>query len=104
MKIFITPKTAAEFRSLGVTDGREYLVHPNLLAIIVNRAWPTPFGITGLTGRVVDASVGWDAGTPGFVSPANEGRRHTKITIYRSLLGADGDTTLATLLGKAPRP
>jgi hypothetical protein len=39
-----------------------------------------------LGGTIVDALVGWDNGSPGFVLPENERRKHTKIT----------------LLGKAP--
>ena len=54
-------------------------------------------------GYVVDAQVGWDGGTPGFVREANEGRRHTKITIRRRIVGGQYDATLSAVLADAPR-
>lgn len=60
--------------------------------------------IETVTGCVVDASIGWDAGTPGFVLPGFEGLRHTKITIRRVLPPSTAyDHWLSGILQDAPR-
>lgn len=60
--------------------------------------------IETVTGCVVDASIGWDAGTPGFVLPGFEGLRHTKITIWRVLPPSTAyDRQLSGILQDAPR-
>lgn len=56
------------------------------------------FGAIG----VVDAQIGWDNGTPGFAREANEGKRHTKITVRRVLPGIAYQDTLSNVLRKAP--
>jgi hypothetical protein len=58
--------------------------------------------LASLAGCVVDAQVGWDGGTPGFVREANEGWRHTKVTIRRRLGAAPHDATLSAVLADAP--
>ena len=59
--------------------------------------------LASLAGQVVDAQVGWDGGTPGFVWEANEGRRHTKVTVRRRIAGRQYDATLSAVLADAPR-
>lgn len=55
-------------------------------------------------GRFVDASLGWDAGTPGFVLPAFEGMRHTKITIRGVVVPPNGEVkTLSQVFAAAPQ-
>lgn len=60
--------------------------------------------IETVCGCVVDVSIGWDAGTPGFVHPAFENMRHTKITIRR-ILAPDTpyDHQLSDILQDAPQ-
>ena len=58
--------------------------------------------LVSLVGYVVDAQVGWDGGTAGFVREANEGRQHTKATIRRRIDGRQYDATLSAVLAEAP--
>jgi hypothetical protein len=90
---------------LGVTvdgDPRRYYVtkrDDSRLAMVVCRAGLDLFA---LGGKVVDASIGWDAGTPEYVHHGN--RRHTKITIYGMAIdGGYSPETLTSILEKAPR-
>ena len=79
-----------------------YAAHPPTLAIVV--AWGQP--LEAYRGQVVDVSLGWDQGWPRFVLPGNEGRRHTKVTIRKSLPGLgpeDAERTLVEILMSAPR-
>ena len=74
---------------LKIDDGR--------LALIVCR---NDLRLSDLAGQVVDAALGWDDGTPGFV--IHVGRRHSKLTIHRVAEG-DHDTTLSAILQRAPK-
>lgn len=60
--------------------------------------------IETLSGCVVDASIGWDAGTPGFVLPMFENMRHTKVTLRRVLPPSTAyDHWLSGILQDAPQ-
>ena len=79
-----------------------YVTRPPRRCIIVTHGQPLP----AFHGSVVDASVGWDDGHEGFVLPGNEGKKHSKITIRRSIPHAtpeDADDTLSSLIARAPR-
>lgn len=67
------------------------------LALIVCR---NDLRLPDLAGQVVDAALGWDDGTPGFV--LHVGRRHSKLTIHR-VAGGSPETTLSDILQRAPR-
>jgi hypothetical protein len=56
-----------------------------------------------LTGQVVDATLGWDGGTEGFVRPSDEGREHTKVTIFKVVGGGRFRKTLSEVMAAAPR-
>lgn len=78
-----------------------YAAHPPLRLLLVSRCGPVDAFVPGV---VVDALVGWDAGTPGFVLPANEARQHTKITLLRLLDDSPASAdSLAAIVAKAPR-
>lgn len=101
MRLFIDPAGANLFTPTTQDGGRHYYVAvaPFLAILRIDDG-----DLTFARGRVVDAQVGWDEGTPGFVREGNEGRRHTKITIRR-VLGA-GETAardLLNVLANAPR-
>ena len=69
------------------------------MAILVSAAG----GLVDLRERVVDANVGWDAGTQGFVLEQDIGRRHTKIMVYRMMgFGERAERTLSQVLADAP--
>lgn len=55
--------------------------------------------LSDVVNKVVDASVGWDAGTPGYVHVAS--RQHSKVTIYGLATGAP-ESTLSEILHDAP--
>ena len=88
---------------LGVTvdgDARRYYCtrrDDSRLAMVTCRAG---LELPPLAGKVVDASVGWDAGTPEYVHHGD--RRHTKVTIYGMATGPH-DQTLTELLASAPK-
>ena len=101
MLILIDTIAADQFRPTTQDGGRKYYVaKPPWLAII--RC--DDLDLHAARQRVVDAQIGWDQGTPGFVREENEGSRHTKITIRR-VLGTGGEygKTLAQVLSAAPR-
>jgi len=85
-------------RGQGSCSGRSSRARPATSRGGRRRAWRA-----GQARQVVDAQVGWDGGTPGFVREANEGRRHTKITIRRRIVGGQYDATLSAVLADAPR-
>lgn len=101
MKLLIDPRAAGMFTPTTQDGGRHYYVAQSpFLAIL--RCDDTD--LTFARGRVVDAQVGWDEGTPGFVREANRGCRHTKITIRRVLsVGQTYTKTLSQVLSAAPR-
>ena len=100
MRLLIDRNAAARCRATTQANGRWYYCSaPSTLAIVrVDGS-----DLASLAGQVVDAQVGWDGGTPGFVREANEGRRHTKITIRRRIVGGQYDATLSAVLADAPR-
>lgn len=99
MKILVDAAAVRRLRPTTQDGGRwYYCAQPPTLAIVrVDGS-----DLHSCIGRVVDAQVGWDNGTPGFVREVNEGRRHTKVTIRRVLVGANHDATLSAVLAKAP--
>lgn len=82
-------------------DTRRYYplrLEDDRLALVVCR---NDLRLPALAGRVVDAALGWDSGTPGFVLYV--GQRHTKVTIHRVLTQqARHDATLSEVLDNAP--
>lgn len=81
-------------------DLRRYYVHTgDRLMIIVCR---DSLDLGSLMGYAVDAQVGDDGGTRGFVKERNVGRRHTKLTIYRKSRKRTKNT-LRGVLYDAPR-
>jgi len=81
-------------RRYYVTDAED-----KALVLIVCRGG---LDLPSLVGFTVDANIGWEDGTPGFVLGGDEGRRHTKITIYRQLLTKAYDRTLGAVMHQAP--
>jgi hypothetical protein len=106
MFLIVDPPAAERFGyMLGVTvDGerrRYYCTDRDdpCLAMIVCRDGRDLFA---LAGAVVDASIGWDPGTPEHVHHGN--RRHTKITIRGLAIDGGYDPeTLTSILENAPR-
>ncbi|HNR84718.1 hypothetical protein [Ottowia sp.] len=66
------------------------------LVILVTRR---DLRLEDLLGMVVDCTLGWDNGRPGFAYHGPQ--LHTKITAYR-LLASAPDKTLSDLLDNAP--
>lgn len=55
---------------------------------------------------IVSGLVGWENGTPGFVLPGSEGRRHTKLTLLAEppgIIYVDQVESLVHTLFRAPR-
>lgn len=81
MLLYIDRAGMTLLRPTTQIDGRWYYsAKPPTMAILRADGYDLP----SYAGLIVDAQVGWDEGTPGFVREANEGRRHTKITIRRA--------------------
>ena len=78
---------------------RYYAAHPPRLVLIVCRKG---LDLRDLSGCVVDAAIGWDEGAPGYVLPANVGRRHTKITVFQVLERPQDLTRLSEVMAAAP--
>ena len=100
MRIFVDGAAVRRLRLMTQDCGRWYYcaAAPALAIVRVDGS-----DLVGLAGCVVDAQVGWDGGTPGFVREANEGRQHTKVTFRRPVNGRQCDATLSAVLAKAPR-
>ena len=86
-------------REIDGETRRYYAAHPPYLLIVVCR---NGLSLDALSGCIVDASIGWDAGRPGYVLPENEGRRHTKITVYRVLERPQDLKRLSEVMAAAP--
>ena len=101
MRLFIDPRAAGMFTPTTQDGGRHYYVAVKPFLAILRC---DDSDLTFARGRVVDAQVGWDEGTPGFVREANVGRRHTKVTI-RWVLGTNETAArdLLNVLANAPR-
>lgn len=101
MKLLIDARAADLFRPTTQDGGRRYYVAvPPFMAILRF----DDMDLAAARGRVVDAQIGWDEGTPGFVRETNVGRQHTKITIRRVLpAGQTYTKTLSQVLSAAPR-
>jgi len=76
---------------------RYYCARAPLLAIVVCRHG---LDLNGLIGDVVDAQVGSEKAWRDFARPGCQGRRHTRITIYRRARG-DPARSLSQLLAAA---
>lgn len=101
MKLLIDPRAANLFTPTTQDGGRHYYVAvPPFLAILRF----DDMDLVSARGRVVDAQIGWDQGTPGFVRERNAGRRHTKVTVRRVLgVGETAARDLLNVLANAPR-
>lgn len=100
MRMLVDVAACARLRFTTRDNGRWYYcaTAPALAIVRVDGS-----DLASLAGQVVDAQVGWDGGTPGFVWEANEGRRHTKVTVRRRIAGRQYDATLSAVLADAPR-
>lgn len=81
-------------------DGQQrayYALQPEdaRLAILVTRGE----ALADLAGSVVDVTLGWDNGLPGYVF--YPGKQHTKITAF-GRIDAAHEGTLSEVLSKAP--
>jgi hypothetical protein len=99
MRILVDLSATRRLRLTTQDNGRWYYcaAAPALAIVRVDGS-----DLASLTGYVVDAQVGWDGGTPGFVREDNEGRQHTKVTIRRRVEGRQYDGTLSAVLADAP--
>ena len=99
MRVFVDAAAIRRLRPTTQVDKRWYYCAASPTRAIVR---VDGSDLASLAGCVVDAQVGWDGGTPGFVREANEGWRHTKVTIRRRLGAAPHDATLSAVLADAP--
>lgn len=91
---FIRPEIVrGEVRSYYVTRRDDAV-----LALLVIRGGRL---LADVDGRVVDATLGWDEGYPGYVHITS--RQHSKITVLAVLAGDDFEDTLSNVLSRAPR-
>lgn len=81
-------------------DTRKYYIARDALAIVVARN-SIGLGIE-CENRVADAISGAEQGTLGFVFERNEGKPHSKLTIYR-FVKARHEMTLSQFLDAAPQ-
>jgi hypothetical protein len=81
-------------------DKRYYYVAKDARAIVVARNG-LQLGVSSAN-QVADCVTGMDAGTPGFVFERNEGKTHSKMTIFRYVRGRY-DSTLSEFLNAAPK-
>lgn len=86
-------------------EGRRYyctLPEDPARVLVVCRNGLTP---GDLAGRMVDAALGWDKGTRGYVHDGDVSRLHTKVTIHRVLTfqQATNAKTLSDILHDAPQ-
>jgi hypothetical protein len=82
-------------------DLRRYYVAQQSTARLMIIACRNGLELNDLVGMTVDASLGWDDGTRGFVHEQNVGAPHSKLTIYR-VSSRRHDKTLARILNDAP--
>ena len=95
----VEPENFALTNVARLDDKRTYYIHKDLLFLLVLRNNLT---IRPVAGHTVDANVGWDAGTPGYVDNTNIGKRHSKITVYRLCREDPAETQLSVILADAP--
>lgn len=103
MRLLIDTPAAFRYRTQTAEYGdlrHYYCAHAPYRAIVVCRHG---LELLDLTGKVVDAAVGHDAGWREFVRLGNEDTRHSKITVYRVLNGATPEERLSQVLSRAPR-
>lgn len=81
-------------------DKRRYYAATDALAIIVARN-NIALGVE-IVNQIADAVTGADSGVRGFVFERNEGKLHSKMTIFRFLKQERYDFTLSQFLNKAP--
>ena len=104
MRLRIDHLGVARFKLISATrypDERRYYVARDALAIVVCRS-----GLKlrpEMVGQVVDVRMDWDNGTPGFVLEHNQGKRHSKATLYRIVQG-NANLSLSDFLSRAPKP
>lgn len=79
-------------------DKRRYYVHREKLFLLVLRNNLT---VEQVFRKTVDANMGWDKGTPGFVDNENIGKKHSKMTVYR-ISDSKPESKLTTILKKCP--
>lgn len=83
----------------SLRDERKYYVHKERLFLLVLRNRLT---LARVCNRTLDANIGWDEGTPGFVENANIGKRHSKMTVYR-VANSQAERKLSDILEQSPR-
>lgn len=101
MRLFIDPRAAGMFTPTTQDGGRHYYVAESPFLAILRC---DDMDLTAARGRVVDAEIAGNPGTPGFVQEGNVGLYHTRITI-RQVLGVSGEysKSLIEVLQDAPR-
>lgn len=82
-------------------DKRRYYAANDALAIVVARN-NIALGVE-CANQIADAVTGRDDGVQGFVFERNEGKPHSKMTIFRLLRNTRYDATLSQFLNDAPR-
>lgn len=101
MKLLIDPAGANLFTPTIQDGGRRYYVAAAPFLAILRF---DDMNLDAARGRVVDAHINWDRGTPGLAREENEGRWHTRVTIRRVLGPADtAIKALSHVLRDAPR-
>lgn len=101
MILFIDHAAAQQLVEMTRTDDRMYYRARSPVRAIVRIDCGD---VVEVRGRYVDALIGWDAGVRGFVLPAFEDMRHTKVTIRRTVKPPNGEIkTLSEVLAAAPR-
>ncbi|RMD85178.1 MAG: hypothetical protein D6820_00230 [Lentisphaerae bacterium] len=95
MIVYIDVPTS-DFIHISSAEGRRYFVHNKRRFLVVDRP-----GSAFADHVAVDAIMGWDAGTPGFV--LKPGEIHSKLTIFRVVqVDRREATLLSDLLKEAP--
>lgn len=82
-----------------------YAAEPPWRIVLVLRGQPITASFWVPSG-IVHGLVGWEEGTPEFVLPANQGRRHTKLTLLAEPPGViyiDQVESLVHTLFRSPR-
>lgn len=79
-------------------DRRRYYVHNERLFLVVLRS---NLSLDQVIDKTVDANMGWDEGTPGFVDNKDIGKKHSKMTVYR-ISDSRAESKLTTILKECP--
>jgi len=90
----IEPEKFAQTNVATFKDKRTYYVHRQSLFLLVLRSNLT---LDQVVNKTVDANLGWDEGTPGYVDNENIGKKHSKMTVY-SVSESEAEEKLSNIL------